>query len=247
ALIFGFGRTTNGHYLLPACPLIALVLASYLYGQSDTRVLLFARVSLILCAFAIAILALSIPVLAGASRLHVAVTVASISLLAVAVRRIRNLPIPRFATRVALVLFVFSPLSSVLLGSWILPDLGVQIVTKLKQLGITTDQSILFAGPDGLAGIVRVCSGGTLQIKPITDWDNKILTETSYVIAPEGRAPTLQSLGFKTEPAGSMIVKLSIGDLIGALNEPGDLGAYLKGKKQRFIVAYRRGQQPASN
>jgi len=230
AIAFGLNPTMNGHYLLPACPLLAVVIAGALaeLDSHASRVALEAAAAIVmvaLAAFSIFAMLLNRDGLTITSGMACAAFAVSILL---AIRRIRTSDL---LMRLAVGIFLFFPLASVLLRPWLLPDFGQQVVAAVGP----TASRISFVGPEPLASYVRLASGGTTQVMSGPDLSSALLSDLP-IIAPKSDAELLESHGYAIAPVGGAIERESVSDVARAVFRV-DFGNFLESSKQGFVLA----------
>ena len=230
AIVFGLNPSMNGHWLLPACPMLAAVIAGALLelDSSASRVALNATAAIVmlaLAAFSVFAMLLNRDALTITNGLACAAFAVSILL---AMSRINA---PDLMIRVAVALFLFFPLASVLLRPWLLPDFGQEVAASIGR-----DASrIAFVGPEALASYIRVASGGTTQVISGPDLSVALLSGAP-IVAPKSDAALLESHGYAIAPVGRVIERVSPGDVARAALH-GDLGDFLESSKETFLLA----------
>jgi len=187
AVLFGLGEQVDPRYVLPAAPLLAILLADAL-RRADPA--LTARVLRSLLAAVLAILATLGLVLSwlaavapsgGRPLVTLASFIGAAAALAVAVRLDRL----SHATAMALAVFLAFPMVQLTLRPIFEPDGGARAIAQELE-GVRADASrpVLLAGSDALAGEVRILTQGRLLIIPWSRIDPSPASWPDAVILP---------------------------------------------------------------
>jgi 4-amino-4-deoxy-L-arabinose transferase-like glycosyltransferase len=169
SVLFGLGEQVDPRYVLPAAPLLAILLADALQRADPALKARVLRVLLVLVLTVFATLGLALSWLAAAAPSGGRPLVALVSFLgvaaalAVAVRLHRLSP----ATAVALAVFLAFPMVELSLRPIFEPDAGARVIAQELE-GVRADASrpVLLAGSDALAGEIRILTQGRLVIIP---------------------------------------------------------------------------------
>lgn len=229
-------------YVLPAAPLLAILLADALQRADPAlkaRVLRY-LLALVLAVFAALGLTLSWLAAAAPSGGRPVAVLASFvgvaAALAVAVRLHRLSP----ATAVALAVFLAFPMVELTLRPIFERDAGARVIAQELD-GVRADASrpVLLAGSDALAGEIRILTKGRLVIIPWSRIEPAPESWPEAMIFPAEQARRLDLAGYRTREVSTGVLSLPVGALLRALFE-GRVPALLEDQSQRFVVAVRR-------
>jgi hypothetical protein len=237
AVVFGLNPTMNGHYLLPACPLIAIALASALTDCSSAAARVAINSIAVVVLAALAGLSLLAIAQAGREVVSLIIGLGCLVFAGATMWSLRRLGQMRLLARLAIAFYLFFPLASVVLRPWLLPDFGSQVAAVAASRGVGSVDAIAFEGSEALASRIRVQSGGRLKVV-VDDAARAIANGRRVIVAPAADAPRLESQGYSVEPAGGAIAKVQAIEVIRALVRL-DLGRFLESAKQRYVIAFR--------
>lgn len=242
AVLFGLGEQVDPRYVLPAAPLLAILLADALRRADPalkTRVL---RHLLAVVLAVLSILGVVLSLLAAAApsggrpALVLASFLAAAVALAVAVRFGRLSP----GTGVALAVFLSFPLVELSLRPIFEPDAGARVIAEeLAAVRPDPSRPVLLAGSDALAGEVRILTQGRLLIIPWSRIDASPASWPDAMILPPDQARRLDLTGYRTREVSTGVLALPVDALLLALVR-GRVPELLEEQSQRFVVAVRR-------
>ncbi len=242
AVLFGLGEQVDPRYVLPAAPLLAILLADALQRADPAlkaRVLRY-LLALVLAVFGALGLALSWLAAAAPSGGRPLVVLASFvgvaAALAIAARFHRLSP----ATAVALAVFLAFPMVELTLRPIFEPAAGARAIAQELE-GVRADASrpVLLAGSDALAGEIRILTKGRFVIIPWSRIEPAPESWPEAMILPAEQARRFDLAGYRTREVSTGVLSLPVGALLRALFES-RVPELLEDQSQRFVVAVRR-------
>jgi 4-amino-4-deoxy-L-arabinose transferase-like glycosyltransferase len=236
-LIFGLGDRIAVRYLLPAMPLLAVVMAIGLCRFSNSSIALIADPLLnvvTLAFFAIAAFGLSVLWQSGLLTKHLAgFTVLFLASLVVALRWQRR----QLSSQAVLAIsfFLILPLFEAILSPFTLPDQTTQIARALRRLN-PEKKSVFVIGSNKVASRLRISSGDAYPIYEATAADlwkekTKPLSEQSIFVLTESEAQRLGTDSFQLREVAAYPLRISLPKLLRATAK-GQAKAYLDNQKK---------------
>jgi 4-amino-4-deoxy-L-arabinose transferase-like glycosyltransferase len=242
AVLFGLGEQVDPRYVLPAAPLLAILVADALQRAAPAikaRVLryLLALVLTVLAALGFVLSWLASTASSGGRPLVVLASFLGVTaVLAITPRFHRLSP----ATAVALAVFLAFPMVELALRPIFEPDAGARVIAEeLDGVGADASHPVLLAGSDALAGEIRILTQGRLVIIPWSRIEPAPESWPEAMILPAEQARRLDLAGYRTREVSTGVLSLPPGALLRALFE-GRVPELLEDRSQRFVVAVRR-------
>jgi hypothetical protein len=239
AAIFGFGRTLNGHYLLPACPLIASWAARRICETDTSQMRVALRFELLIASGVLLVFGVLVFSQETSGWLFVAAAAGVEAMLMIAIDWRAASSVGASADRLAIVLFAFFPVAAVLMRAWAVPDFGHEVEGGLRGLGVDANQQVLFVGNAALAGQIRVCSGGRRRVLESPGLPPADADDAGVIVAPIEEVQVLARRGYETGAAAGVVVKVSALDVIRAGLRL-QVVEFMESAKQRYVIATRK-------
>jgi 4-amino-4-deoxy-L-arabinose transferase-like glycosyltransferase len=234
AIIFGLGDRIQDRYLVPAVPLLAVVLAIGLcrFSKSSIAAIADPLLNLVtLACFAIASFGLSVLWQNGLLTKHFAgFTVLSLALLLIALRLQRK----QFSSEAVLSisLFLVLPLCLAIVSPFTLPDQTTQIARALRPLN-PEKRTVFVIGINKVASRLRISSGGEYVIRQAKESDLlKSLSGSrqSIFVLTEGAARHLPANSVQLREIAAYPIRVSLRKLLLATLKC-DSKAYIESRK----------------
>lgn len=242
AVLFGMGEQVDPRYVLPAAPLLAILLADAI-RRADPAIEARAfrcLLAVVLAVYAALGLALSwIAAAAPSGGRPVAVLASFLGVAALLALAVRLGRLSR-ATAVALAVFLAFPMVELSLRPIFEPDAGARAIARELE-GVRADplRPVLLAGSDALAGEVRILTQGRLLIIPWSRIEAPPASWPDAMILPPAEARRLDLSGYRTREVSTGVLALPVDALLRALIN-GRVPELLEEQSQRFVVAVRR-------
>lgn len=241
AVVFAFADRWTSRYVLPAAPLLAIVLADLL-SRADPA---FIRQSLSRIGLAALVALAAFGVLAGATAGQIATPgfgalvlvafTAVVALLALAWRRWGWLT-P--ASVLALVVLATFPLTFLWLSPLRLVSTSEQIVAGLDQMGVR-DQPLHYLGRQADVGRLRLAAAGRIDLQPV-DRQKPLPPDAERLIAQEADAARLRQAGYTLYPLAAKPENIPLNRKLLEAMVAGRLDELLQRNAKCYYLAVRR-------
>ena len=203
-VVFALGVNVSVRYLLPAAPLLAILVADVLAGVPVVSLIISVRRILLFLLLALVLLT----VLAGILNAQWGFTamqflVVGLFFVAVAMLGWGVLRSGWFspAEGLGLALLLAFPLLFFAAHSILLPDPGGQMAATLRQMRINSASPVLFVGGPAMSSRVRLFLGGKCNLVRVAKLDPSRVADYAAVFLPAADAAALSSRGFVLLPA----------------------------------------------
>jgi 4-amino-4-deoxy-L-arabinose transferase-like glycosyltransferase len=246
AVAFGLGRMVEPRYLLPAGPLLAILLAD-LVERADRRVTapalawLVGAMLVVFAAFGLTVSLLDAVLVGWAPALR-ALGLFALVAAAIALAALRGGALAR-AVGVGLAVFAAFPLTVLTLGPALDADGGVRAIAReLEGAPREGGAPVLLVGPEALANKLRVISGGRIAID---SWSPLPATRDAWpaaIVLPSQVAAPLDLTGYRATETATEVRSVPVDGLLRALSE-GRVPAFLDARRDRYVVAVRPQRQ----
>ncbi|MBU0500714.1 MAG: glycosyltransferase family 39 protein [Gammaproteobacteria bacterium] len=227
-------------YVLPATPLVALLLAEALNRRSDERPAAWLTGAIYLMGIFLSLLlfgALLIRLAMDPDPLALAEMALALSVVLALLaqgRKCFDLSVTALAASL-----LMTPLALFLLAQPIvLPDQGSQIAARLEQLDLIGKGSIVYMGEPVPAAKIRIAAGPGLDLNELDQPTAEDVAQSQALILLEERAGSLDVSGMEVVPAGSSWSALPLDSLKKARSLE-ELRAALGHPDQRHFIAWR--------
>lgn len=241
AIIFGLGNKIEPRYVLPAGPLLAILLAAQI-ARADSR--LTTRAIAYLAAGALVLLAvLGVALsLLDASVIGIAPGILTLLLsgavVTVIALAIRSEALPAAASVALSVVLAFS-LIVVALGPALEPDAGVQTMVRELERAERDGEPVLVTGPEYLANKLRVASGGRVAIDSWSRLDTDRQRWPARMIVPAAQAAAVDLTGYRSREVATEVRSVPVAGLLRAM-AGGRVKEFLDARRDRYVIAIRR-------
>lgn len=214
AIIFGLGDRIAVRYLLPAVPLLAVVMAIGLCRFSNSSIAIVADRLLDIITigfFAIALFGLSVVWQNGLVTKHfTGLIVLLLALLVVALRWQRK----QFSSQAVLSisLFLVLPLCLAIVSPFTLPDQTTQVARALRPLN-PDNKPVFVIGTNKLASRLRISSGGHYEIHEATQSDllkTRFSENQSIFVLSDGEGRRLPANSFQLREIATYPMRVSL-------------------------------------
>lgn len=241
AVVFGLGNKMEPRYVLPAGPLVAILLAEAL-GRADARLTARALGYLLAAALiALAALGLGLSLLdgfvigVGPALVALALVAVLAATIALATRDGGLSP----AIAIALAVFLVFPLTVITLGPALRPDAGVHAMARdVERAARAGAKPVLVTGPEYLANKLRVITGGRVAID---SWSRLGPARESWpaaMILPAAEAARVDLTGYRVREVPTEVRSVPPVGLIRAMLDR-RVPEFLDAQRDRYIIAIR--------
>jgi hypothetical protein len=242
AMIMCFGPI-DPRYILPAGPLLAVVLADAVERGHPAvtgpalRVLKIAAL-VALAALGIALSLLHVAAIGGWSATGVLALFLSVTgAIALAAREPKRVS-P--ATALGLAILLAFPLSAIALGPVLRPDAGPRAIARdLERARRPPDEPVLMIGSEYMANKLRILTAGRIPIDTWTEPDSDPGRTSSAMILLADEAERRDLRGYRTHAVTSDVRRIEVPALWQAIRD-GRVLDYLESQRDLYIVATRR-------
>ena len=241
AALFGCAREPEEHYVLPAVPLLAVLLGDVMANAGAELRERCLRPSLgvsLACVLFLGASMMWAQMQVGASlgaRLWLLALLVLAAIVGAAGLRRRRLDT---ATSLALLVLLVFPMLGAAMFPVALPEQGEQLAARLAALGIA-DRRVLVVGPFGTAGKLRVAAGGALEVRRVDALDSNAIPENAAVVVPRELGPRLAENGYEIHAGSSGYRRLDVVQMLRAVGR-GELGSFLAANRTELVIAVRR-------
>lgn len=242
AIVFGLGNKIEPRYLLPAGPLLAILLADQI-ARADSRVTGRAIAYLAAAALVLlAVLGLALSLLdafvigIGPALLTLALSATVVAMIALATRSGALPP----AVGVALSVVLAFSLIVIALGPALHPDAGVKtLVRELERTQREGAEPVLATGPEYLANKLRVASGGHIAIDSWSRLDADRQRWPGRMILPAAQATAIDLTGYRFREVATEVRSVPVAGLLHAMAS-GRVKEFFDLRRDRYVIAVRR-------
>jgi 4-amino-4-deoxy-L-arabinose transferase-like glycosyltransferase len=242
AIIFGLGNKIEPRYLLPAGPLLAILLADQL-TRADAAVTwrafryLLIALLVLLAGFGLVLSLLDASVIGmSPALLTLALVGAVIATIALAARG-GALSIP---IGIALSVLLAFSLTVITLGPALEPDAGVKAIAReLERTQRDGAQPVLVAGPEFLANKLRVTTAGRIAIDSWSRLGPRPDAWPARMIVPAAEAAALDLMGYRRHEVAAEVRSVPVAGLLRAI-AGGRVKEFLDARRERYVIAIRR-------
>jgi 4-amino-4-deoxy-L-arabinose transferase-like glycosyltransferase len=242
AIVFGLGNKIEPRYLLPAGPLLAILLADQIV-RADSRLTTRAIAYLAAAALVLlAVLGLALSLLdalvmgIGPAVLTLALSAVVVTMIALATRG-GALPA---AASVPLSIVLASSLIVIALGPALEPDAGVKTMVRELERGQRNGaEPVLVTGPEYLANKLRVASGGRIAIDSWSRLDDDRQRWPGRMIIPIAQAAGIDLTGYRSREVATEVRSVPVVGLLHAMAS-GRVTEFFDLRRDRYVLAVRR-------
>jgi 4-amino-4-deoxy-L-arabinose transferase-like glycosyltransferase len=242
AIVFGLGNQIEPRYLLPAGPLLAILLAHQI-ARADLRLTTRAIAYLAAAALVLlAVLGLALSLLdalvmgTGPALLALALSAVVVTMIALA---IRGGVLPAAVSVPLSVVLAFS-LIAIALGPALEPDAGVKtMVRELERTRRNGAEPVLVTGPEHLANKLRVASAGRIAIDSWSRLDDDHRRWPERMIIPVGQAAGIDLTSYRSREVATEVRRVPVVGLLHAMAS-GRVTEFFDLRRDRYVLAVRR-------